>query len=252
MRSANRDTKRLFWGTSSVLSIVALVLALLVMPTSTYARGDANEASCPNEGLVGFSPSLPDCRAYEMVTPPFKDGGSNLEVNAVSSDGSRVIAGSFSGFASTEGDPINDLAGAEYEFARSGSGWVASSITPPASQSPGARLFGISADATRALWEVRGPSGSIDSEDLDVREADGSFVEVGPLSPPADQTGPPGGVHGGETTDVVFAGASADLWRVLLSIESLLWPGDTTPPEVERKSLYEYVGVGNVRPMLVG
>ena len=247
-------------GASRVAGVVAgLALALVaaiavVVAPVAWGAGDVNEAACPNEALVGFTVSLPDCRAYEMVTPPFKDGASSLGVTAVSSDGSRVIAGSFSGFAGTEGDPFNGVRGAEYEFARSGSGsgWVASSITPPASLSPAGVLFGVSADGTRALWMVRGPSGSIESLALDVREADGSFVEVGPLLPPAAQAGPPGGVHGGESNDIHFAGASKDLSRVLFSIESLLWPGDTTTPKVERKSLYEYVGVGNARPTLVG
>jgi hypothetical protein len=232
-----------------------VVAALLVLPAPALATGDANEAFCPNESLPGFQPYLPDCRAYEMVSPPFKDGAPNMQVRAVSNDGSRVIASSLGAFAGTEGDPIDHIQGAVYEFARSGSGWVASSVTPPASLSPGARFFGASADATRVLWEVLGSSKSVYSLDVDVREADGSFVKVGPLVAPV--AGPPAGNIGGEKESGLDpAGASKDLSHVLFRIEAgdpaLLWPGDTTTPGTSGSSLYEYVGTGNAHPMLVG
>jgi hypothetical protein len=40
------------------------------------AAGDINETACPNEGLAGYSANLPDCRAYEQVSPTDKEGGS--------------------------------------------------------------------------------------------------------------------------------------------------------------------------------
>ena len=55
----------------------ALLLAIIAMPLTAspaLATGDANESLCSNEALEGFSAALPDCRAYERVTPNFQNG----------------------------------------------------------------------------------------------------------------------------------------------------------------------------------
>ena len=237
---------------------LATIMAAALLAASALAAGDANEPECPaaTESSPGFRSYLADCRAYELVTPPFQDGTPVRGVAAVSSDGSRVIVSSFGAFAGTEGDPIDKTKGAVYELARSGSGWGAYPLTPPATLSPNAALFDVSADATRSLWQVLGSSKSVYSVDLDLREAGGSFVKVGPLLPPAGSGGPPAGRTGGEIQRVSFAGASKDLSHVVFKIAAVipedLWPGDTTTPETTARSLYEYVGTGNTQPMLVG
>lgn len=257
MRYSASMTKR----AGSLMGLAAIVVAaLLVLSSSALAAGDANEASCPpeTEASPGFRAFLPDCRAYEMVTPPFTDGSVNAHIAAVSSDGERVIFSSLSAFAGTESDPFNGSDGAVYQLARSGSGWVTSSITPPTSLSPDSQLMGVSSDGTRALWEVLGSGGSTESTQMDLREPNGSFVEVGQLTPPAASQGPPAGnTGGGENSDIKFAGASANLSHALFDISSkaFYWPGDTTggtANEYQENSLYEYVGTDNTRPMLVG
>jgi hypothetical protein len=249
---------------ASLAALASIVVAALMLSSSALAAGDANEASCPpeTEASPGFRAFLPDCRAYEMVTPPFKDGNAESNVRAVSSNGERVIFSSLSAFAGTESDPLNGGAhgGAVYEFVRSSSGWMASSITPPTSLSPNSRLMGTSSDGTRSLWEVVGSAKSIQSTQLDLREPDGSFVEIGQLSPPVASQGPPAGsTGGGENTRIHVVGASADLSRVLFKIDSseYFWPDDPTGVGVAggsytEPSLYEYVGTGDTRPMLVG
>jgi hypothetical protein len=246
----------------SAAVLLGLALAVCVSAGSAFATGDATEAFCPNEELPGFVTSLPDCRAYEMVTPAFKDGQAIGSVAAVSSDGSRVIQGSFGVFAGAEGDPGAE--GADYVFARSGSGWGVSSVTPPGSLFPYSNVEAASSDLSRVLFGVRSASQSLYAEDLYVREPDGSFVEVGPKFPPSLVDGPPSGayaINGIYTEDVKYAGASADLSHVLFTIlpparfgngVTPLWPGDTTGSEQSVGDLYEYVGRGNTRPSLVG
>ena len=44
-------------------------------PDQTFTTLTAEQAACPNEQMRGgFSGRLPDCRAYELVTPPVKSG----------------------------------------------------------------------------------------------------------------------------------------------------------------------------------
>jgi hypothetical protein len=249
---------------SLLAGLLLCVFGVLCGPVgAAWGAGDATEAFCPNEGLPGFVTSLPDCRAYEMVSPPFKDGQGIISPAAVSSDGSRVLAsGGFGVFAGAEGNSGTE--GGFYMFTRTASGWGVSPVTPPSSLFAYSEFAAASSDLSRVLFGVRAASQSLYAEDLYVREPDGSFVEVGPKYPPSLVGGPPSGAYtqiGAFAADGKYAGASADLSHVLFQIQpsptsnlsvTPFWPGDTTGSNQSVGDLYEYVGRDNTRPSLVG
>lgn len=252
-----------------VLVLAALVALALVAPLPAVAAGDVNMASCPNEALEGFREQLPDCRAYEQVTPT---QGSRVEVKALSADGSHAIVQSFGDFG--PGDAQNDQSeeGATYELSRGSSGWAAEGIEPPASQFPWDGYLDATPDLSETLFYARRASESVYDLDLMVREADGAIRDVGPMLPPSLTEGPPslglprvGSVTGlgGSTDGVAYVGASSDFSRVLFTITvsdvagetDVRWPGDTTETTdsaTDVPSLYEYTEGQSGSPALVG
>src|ERR1700736_5709403 len=76
-------------------AVCVLCVAAGLAPQRVFAAGDANRASCPSEteASPGFRTYLPDCRAYEMVSPPFKSGAA-IQPEQIALDGQSVIAGS--------------------------------------------------------------------------------------------------------------------------------------------------------------
>lgn len=245
----------------SCLGIGAGVMAVcmlgwLSLATGALAAGDANQASCPEEteASPGFRSYLPDCRAYELVTPAFKDG-TEATVLAISTDGSRVIADSLGAFAGSESD--SESHGGEYELSRSGSGWTVSALSPSTSSFPAQQLVGASPELGDTLWLARSPLESIFAENFYVREGDGPMVEIGPAFPPSATDGPPAGADQGFENDTLlfkYLDASSEFSHLFFNIlnghdDGLAWPGDAS---IGQRSLYEYSGRGAARPELVG
>jgi len=233
---------------------------VLLTPVSAWAAGDANQPTCPfeTEASPGFRTYLADCRAYEPVTPPYKEGGLLFDQpGAISSDGERVIAGVAGAFAASGNfwpDQNRDPDDAVYEFARTAEGWQPTALTPPATQYPhGGIMAASSADELETtLWGLATTTVRF-NEDIYLREPGGTFAKVGPGVAPE--------VSGQElelpSNELTLVGASADLTHSVFLIEaraqqghSNLWPGDTGTGD----SLYEYVyrGAPAAEPTLVG
>lgn len=98
----------------------------------------AATGACPNEQVrtEQHSTFLPDCRAYEMVSPPDKNGGNVIaygERTRAAADGSAVAFSALTGF----GDALGTGIASEYMSIRSTSanpgdnGWSTHGITPP-------------------------------------------------------------------------------------------------------------------------
>jgi|GEM_PF-1114666 hypothetical protein len=196
------------------------------------------------------STGLPNCLAYERVTPAFKSG-SGTSAKAISADGSRVVSESTGLFAGSQGGSLT----AEYESLRTPSGWSTEALDPPSSLFPAQELADVSADLGQSLWEVRRPTESLAAENLALRKPGGSFLEVGPMLPPSVTAGPPAGEaqqFADDSSSLFYAGSTANLSHIFFQVQELLWPGDTTQSQNSIRSLYEYTGTANIEPQLVG
>jgi len=106
-------------------------------------------SGCSNEGALGTS-FLGECRAYEMVSPPAKNGGDVI----AASQGTRIAAdGSAAAFmsASLFGDVQGSGIAAEYESVRTPEGWRTHGIFPK--QPPGSFQEAFESMAPRYVGE---------------------------------------------------------------------------------------------------
>ena len=136
------------------------------------ARVDNASAACPNEGFrTGPSSELPDCRAYELVTPPDTAGrsfktiepelaGNMFPTEMVTASGESAL------FMSAKGRPLAQPAEPNstadvYQALRLSSGWqvVERRITPSGSQAVLPNPGGVSSDHRYTFVEVGGPAG---------------------------------------------------------------------------------------------
>ncbi len=243
---------------SSPRPMAWLTLALSTAAAALLATAaPALAETCPNEQFrTGPSANLPDCRAYELVTPPFKEAAeaslvSSFEVKGfagMSADGSHVAVTSIGNF----GDAQDSVFSNSYELTRTESGWSEANIDLPASQFPASAPLQATPDYGAFLYEARATDQSFKAKDLWIREADGALRDLGPFLPPSSTTGPPG-TGAGEITENGgrFNGASADLSHVVFETSgtggegTVPWPGDGSG------SLYEYIVGQGGPPVLV-
>jgi hypothetical protein len=130
----------------SALAALALVLTFALFPATGRAAECANEARRAEQG----SAALPDCRAYELVTPAAKDAGE--PIGALTLDRGEREAGGVAGARAARGGgrfawwseyalPGGSLSrpyqpgvpGLHYLSTRSASGWETESAIPPQS-----------------------------------------------------------------------------------------------------------------------
>jgi len=211
---------------------------------------EPNSETCPNADLVGFSPESPDCRGYELVSPPFTNATASVPI-AVSGSGG-ALAVSSGGFAATQSDRLE----AYYLVSRTNSGWSASPLGPPSASFGDPEPVALSPASGESLWSMRTRQQSAYALDLFAREADGAFVEVGPMVPPSAEAGAPANTY--ESFDyqglVKYVDSSTGFTHVITGINGLgpRWPGDTTEAGGSGFSLYEYSGRTLTHPALVG
>jgi hypothetical protein len=166
---------------------------------------------CADDQLrVGASADLPDCRAYELVTPADANGAAPITASGGAEDPAG-LAGSFEGFSSSPASASGDgflfgilgttLPGTDgggfvntYRAIRGTLGWASALIGPEGRQATVAAPGGFSADHGFQAFVVRNfvnrSTGPLDLGDPRgtgyVRYPDGSFRLAGEGSIPAD------------------------------------------------------------------
>jgi DNA-binding beta-propeller fold protein YncE len=205
---------------------------------TTYA-GPVTSSGCPNERLreENNSTALPDCRAYELVTPNEKDGNEigvpKDEVQAaVAANGQIVYAtDSLSGF----GDATNGLGG-QFLATRASSGWESTSVLLPTVEHP--ELFdldnpvGASSDFSRIFYQT---SAALDPRDQNgvtdvyAHNADGSVSWISQ-----------GGATATAPIASEFEGTSSDGTHALFQTKQSLT--QASQPLVAGAELYDRVG----------
>lgn len=248
-------------GARSVVAVLASFGVLVGVPALVAVPASAD--SCPNAVFrSGPSSRLPDCRAYEMVTPTYKEG---FPANpfGFAEGGSAMWAQSIGAFAGSEQDLYEFglgggllLEGGSYIMSRGASGWSTTAITPSGVLYPDTVPVAFNQDFSVSMWVGLSTAQQQLAEAMHVTRSEeasfyvhsggGSLVEVGRLLPEAAV-----GLVNGQAGDFwTFAGAAKDLSAVLYEMSEAHWPGDETEPG--DPSLYEYVGTGNRAPLLVG
>ncbi|MFA4928438.1 MAG: hypothetical protein WC558_07970 [Patulibacter sp.] len=158
----------------------------------TFTSGEAPADDCPNAEVRAkqgaLAQRLPNCGAYELVTPAFT-GGQGASLSVGTADGERAMLYSVGGFADTENLPA---LGVHYATQRTASGWKTTAIAPPASVFPYIGQYSAldwTRDGSRSLWFVnlKADEGTRRFTPV-VRDPDGSFHVAGPTQ--NDQTIP--------------------------------------------------------------
>ena len=164
----------------------------VVGPDQTFTTlSKAPLPQCPNAALRGgLSARLPDCRAYELVSP---DANGIRPVSLLGTEG--VGVGTFDTWlAAPDGESlIFDTAGSlpgtlgngsadRYRAVREAGGWTSHIVSPSGAQTVRPNLGGVSPDHRYAFWRSGGEGGSLDAGGADagyLRNPDGGFEPIG-------------------------------------------------------------------------
>jgi hypothetical protein len=231
---------------------VAPLLAFFAIFAFSSAPALAAEGgACSNETIRSEqgTTNLPDCRAYEMVTPPYKEG-YQLLMPSLAANGDRMLLtgpGTLDGVAG-EGEGAENYS--VYLDTRGVGGWQLTPLNAPLSSFVGQLAVAYDAANGETLWDQHTPRQSAKTRGLYIRSADGEYSFVGPMNPAAGEEEESGVIEPGEN-DITGPEAGTEGYGhvVLYAIRPEdHWSFDETEG---LHSLYEYSGLNNTQPILV-
>lgn len=219
-----------------LLVVTVLLLGLAAVPGPSVS---AATDPCPNAAVRAQQGSqyLPDCRAFEQVSPVDKSGynahASSAQVCA-GGDGFGFESGPSEAFANSQGNRVN-----VYRALRAGPSWETEALTPPSTfASPS--LFngkpnpiGFSADcsswllATTDSYDPADTNTGLNNNDIYRQNPDGSLTWMTRGSGNGDQLG-----------GQLFQGATSDLSRIYFRGKDSLDPAHPLPPGFSGSALY--------------
>ncbi len=200
-----------------------------------------------------YSTGLPDCRAYEMVSPLYKQGYDALPVNP---DGVLVTPdGSGAGFRS-EGDfgepenfnQVGFHAQNRYVARRGSSGWIASPAMPPASLRTALSTTGFGSDFSPDLSSAQATCGPVEPSKTQLvptglacvsRKLGGSWTLSPFFETPANTA-----------ISSEYLGGSSDLSRLYIQAGKPLLPADNLLAGTNEAGIYEITRLGTGSPTL--
>jgi hypothetical protein len=213
---------------------------------ATYPRALTESNPCDNALLrTGVSAQLPDCRAYELVTPADTNGriplgalgeGGGSSTRQVSPAGDKVTfrieGGSLPGFNAT-----GSLIGDPYLATRTATGWTTSLIGPTGAETLSDAPGTTSPDLGYSFWGAaeQGPAVLEGRRTFYVRYPDGHSELVGQGSL---------GIEPGATGHVISDGAG----HIIFSTESPVSPNRQLEPDAApsgTKAIYDRTSDGS-------
>ncbi len=157
---------------------------------ATYSDAEPNAGTCPNQALrTGPSASLPDCRAYELVTPPDTNGrptrGGGFEGDRFgmvqSSPGGDAVSFELTGgiLPGTEG--TGGFHGDAYQATRSTAGWSSVLTGPTGIEASQPQPGSFAPEQDYSFWTAAGEGSAVMSEQVTryIRYPDGHSELVG-------------------------------------------------------------------------
>jgi hypothetical protein len=209
----------------------------------TFTTETVAQASCPNEPLrTGFSAALPDCRAYELVTPPNEfsaqaakvrcgNGSGECDIEKTLRDVFAAPDGNRLAFSTKDVFPGSQSGGHDYLATRGSAGWSVADEIPPQnyyvreepctplnpmahSEDLSKFIFGAASGGICGLEpELIGGEPRGGTRNLYLRDnTDGTYqlIDITPL--------------GATPADANFVGASADFSHVVFTEKAMLTP----------------------------
>ena len=214
---------------------------------ATFTTGAAPADDCPNtairveQGIRALR--LPECMAFEMVSPPIKFNqfarkSRTGTADGFSADGNRVVFESIAALGDTSKAGLFD----KYMAIRTASGWKTKSLVPPYPYVGGFGSSGLpctySPDFSRWTTLAATETGTKLAVATILRSLEGAFS---PLSPAIVPTSVPNG--GGTSTAVnqsACYGGSADARHMFFAVEGYTYfPGEDFSPASQLRNVLE-------------